>query len=96
MLLLCVKIINQGTRRLKIIIESGAGLKPKNGGRRISKIGSEHEAIMDARDTYPVNTIAIIAMPKQNGKTEGNKAIIIPPSVPTPFPPLNPPKIVYV
>ena len=73
MLLLCVKIINQGTRRLKIIIESGAGLKPKNGGRRISKTGSEHEAIMDARDTYPVNTIAIIAMPKQNGKTKGIK-----------------------
>ena len=94
MLVLCVKIINHGTSKLKIIIERGAGLKPKNGGKRISKIGSEHDEIIDAKDTYPVRTIVAIAMTRQNRKTEGNKAIITPPSVPTPFPPLNLLKIV--
>ena len=88
--------MNHGTKRLKTRIDKGAGLRPKKGGRRISKIGKEHDAIMDANDTYPVKIIVIIAIPRQNGKTVGNSASIIPPRVPTPFPPLNPQNTVYV
>jgi hypothetical protein len=48
---LCVKIINHGTSRLKTIIDSGAGLRLKKGGSRISNIGKEHDAMIDAKDT---------------------------------------------
>ena len=50
-LLLWVKIINHGTNKLNTIIDREAGGKPKKGGSKRSRIGNEHEAIIEARET---------------------------------------------
>ena len=87
-------MINHGINKLKTISESGAGFVPKNGGNKKRKIGKETDANIEANETYPVNIIVIIATAKQNGNAVGNRAMSIPPKVPTPLPPLNPAKIV--
>ena len=75
--------------RLKIIKDNEAGSMPKNGGNKNKKTGSDDDARIDAKDTYPVRIIVSVATPKQNGKTVGKRARTIPTNVATPFPPLN-------
>ena len=87
-------MINHGINKLKTISESGAGFTPKKGGNIKRKIGNETEAKIEAKETYPVSIIVIIAIARQNGKAVGNRAISMPPNVPTPLPPLNLAKIV--
>jgi len=43
--------MNQGTNKLKTIIDKGAGVKPRNGGSKNNRIGNEQEAIIDANET---------------------------------------------
>lgn len=87
-------MINQGTKRLNTIKDKGAGSIPKNGGKINKNIGRDVAAKIDAKDTYPVKMMVKIAIIRQKGKTVGNSAISIPPSVATPLPPLNLEKIV--
>ena len=82
--------------RLKIIKDNEAGSMPKNGGNKNKKTGSDDDARIDAKDTYPVRIIVSAATPKQNGKTVGKRASAIPTNGATPFPPLNLAKRVYV
>ena len=74
--------------------DKGAGSVPKNGGKTIKKRGNDAAAKIDANDTYPVNIIVKMATTRQKRKAVGNNASNIPAKVPTPFPPLNPAKIV--
>ena len=82
--------------RLNTKRDKGAGSTPKKGGRVKRNTGKDTAAKIDASDTYPVTIIVITVTAKQNGNAVGNNAINIPPSVPTPLPPLNFPKIVYI
>jgi hypothetical protein len=43
--------MNQGTNRLKTIIERGAGVNPRKGGSKNNSTGNEQEAIIDAKET---------------------------------------------
>ena len=82
--------------RLNTKRDKGAGSTPKKGGRVKRNTGKDTAAKIDASDTYPVTIIVITVTAKQNGNAVGNNAINIPPSFPTPLPPLHFPKIVYV
>ena len=95
-LLRCVKIINQGTNREKTSNEREGGDSGETTGRSNRKTGREAEASMDPIETYPVKINVSANTRRHRGSAMGNSAISIPPKVPTPLPPLNPAKIVYV
>ena len=58
--------------------------------------GRETLAMIEPTETYPVNINVIVNAKMHRGNAKGNIATSIPPKVPTPFPPLNLAKIVYV
>lgn len=58
-------------------------------------IGKLTAAVIDETETIPVENSTIAKIIRQIGKATGYKPMIIPAPVATPFPPLNPAKIVY-
>ena len=84
---------NQGINNEKIKSESGGGVMVVTTGRINRNMGRDEDAKIEPRETYPVKINVREKTTRQRGIATGNRAISMPPNVPTPFPPLNLAKI---